>query len=106
MASEVLMGLLRILALFAATTLTAACSSSVQRFDYPYGASSSGYGSYREAPSRLGAPARVVVVARGDTLASIARRHQVSAALIRESNRLATDRLVPGQELVVPLPPR
>lgn len=42
------------------------------------------------------------MVARGDTLSSIARTHNVSVATIRTTNKLTTDRIVVGQRLRIP----
>jgi membrane-bound lytic murein transglycosylase D len=43
-------------------------------------------------------------VARGDTLASIARRHGVALEALRSVNRLQGSRIRAGQDLLVPLP--
>lgn len=54
-------------------------------------------------PSADAAPRLVThVVRRGDTLYSIARANGTSVAAILQASGLASDRLVPGQKLVVP----
>jgi murein DD-endopeptidase MepM/ murein hydrolase activator NlpD len=45
---------------------------------------------------------RTYVVREGDTLTRIARRHGTTIAAITEANRLRSERLRPGQTLVVP----
>lgn len=47
---------------------------------------------------------RTHTVAAGDTLFGIARRYGVSPQRLREANRLESDGVKPGQELVVPAP--
>lgn len=44
----------------------------------------------------------VYVVQSGDTLWSIANRHQVSLEALRRANQLGSDLIVPGQELIIP----
>ena len=53
-----------------------------------------------EEPAAKG-PAPVVIVQRGDTLWSIARRHGISVQAIRSTNRLPS-RLQPGQVIAIP----
>jgi LysM repeat protein len=59
--------------------------------------------STSRAPKQPGTP---YVVARGDTITSIARRFEVSTAAIIAANELTDpDRLAEGQRLVIPPPP-
>jgi len=44
----------------------------------------------------------IVVVARGDTLSAIARRHNVSVDALIRANNLPNDRIREGQRLVIP----
>lgn len=46
--------------------------------------------------------AKRYVIERGDTLSEIAARHRVSAALLRTTNGLQSDRIRVGQELIIP----
>lgn len=55
-----------------------------------------------ESPQRPAA--RVWRVRRGDTLSSIAKNFGISAAELQRQNGLVSQRVRPGQELVVPLP--
>ncbi len=41
-------------------------------------------------------------VVRGDTLYSIARRHATTVGLMKQTNRLRSDRIYPGQVLKLP----
>ena len=45
---------------------------------------------------------RIHQVARGDTLSALARRYGVSVGALVSANNLASDRLRPGQRLVIP----
>ena len=47
----------------------------------------------------------VQVVREGDTLYSIAKQHEVPVAVLFSVNGLVTDKLVPGQQLVIPTRP-
>jgi LysM repeat protein len=55
-------------------------------------------------PPRAGEPL-VHVVVRGETLGVIARRHNVSVAAIRQANGLSSDRILVGQQLLIPRGP-
>ncbi len=60
---------------------------------------------YEAAAPRQPAPARggdSIEVQSGDTLFSIARRHGVSVAALKEANGLSSDAVQPGQRLVIP----
>lgn len=46
--------------------------------------------------------ARSYRVQRGDTLAAIARRHRVTVAALKRANGLRSDRIYPGQRLLIP----
>jgi murein DD-endopeptidase MepM/ murein hydrolase activator NlpD len=67
------------------------------------------------APGGQGAPAvqdadctgeRCHVVKRGDTLAGIARAHNLSVTQLAEANSLSGSALKPGQKLIIPAPNR
>jgi len=45
-------------------------------------------------------------VERGDTLWGLARTYRVRLAELKARNNLVTDRIVPGQELILPDSPR
>lgn len=47
----------------------------------------------------------VVVVRQGDTIYDIAHRHNVTVPMIFTANGLVSDRIVPGQHLLVPVRP-
>ncbi|MGB5703181.1 MAG: LysM peptidoglycan-binding domain-containing protein, partial [Polyangiales bacterium] len=53
------------------------------------------------APTRVQAEARTVVVKHGDALSTIAARHGVTVAQIKEWNGLRGDMIRIGQKLVV-----
>lgn len=65
------------------------------------------YGTFQEAFAAVPAEERLAVamhtVARGETLASLARRYGTSAEAIRLANLMKGRRISPGQTLVVPL---
>ncbi len=67
---------------------------------------SGGPGPWRASPQSAQAGAMplapTVVVAPGDTLASIARRHGVSIGELMRANSLGSERIVAGQRLVIP----
>ncbi len=44
------------------------------------------------------------VISRGDTLSTIAQRHQVSLSILKQFNGLSSDRIRIGQKLRIPLP--
>ncbi|NGX45326.1 MAG: D-gamma-glutamyl-meso-diaminopimelic acid endopeptidase CwlS [Chlamydiae bacterium] len=58
----------------------------------------------KEEPLKeLVAPKQIVhTVATGDSLWKIARKYQISVSALQEKNALKTDRLRPGQELIIP----
>lgn len=64
----------------------------------------------REAPARVAAdPASkpdlgTTVVAKGDTVLKIAKRHNISVAALMSANNLTTLALDPGRKLVLPKP--
>jgi predicted nucleic acid-binding Zn-ribbon protein len=49
-------------------------------------------------------PARILIVKSGDTLFSLAKRYAVGLAELKNTNRLANNRILVGQLLVVPEP--
>ena len=49
-------------------------------------------------------PSHSLIVEAGDTLFSIARLYDVALADLKTLNRLATDRILVGQMLIVPEP--
>lgn len=49
---------------------------------------------------------RTVTVEPGDTLWALARKHRVDLAELKAVNRISSDLIVPGQELVLPDSPR
>jgi len=64
-------------------------------------------GQRRASPAKASArassePGRTVEVMPGDTLTSIAARHKTSVAALKQANQLTSDRIVPGQRLVLP----
>ena len=84
-----------------AALLAGACSSRVERFDYPLA-----YAEDNPNPNRLGMPTKLVTVRPGETLVSIAQRFGITPNAIRNVNGLKTDELVPGQLLAIPQPIR
>src|SRR5256712_692947 len=61
-----------------------------------------------DRPVSTGAPPssslRTVIVRPGDTLWDLARKHRVQLAELMTVNKLASDRIRPGQELILPEP--
>ena len=49
-------------------------------------------------------PPRKITVQPGDTLQELARKHRVDPVELKALNKLTTDRLVPGRELILPAP--
>ena len=45
----------------------------------------------------------VIVVREGETLHAIARRYDLPVWMLERANGLASDHIVPGQQIVVPL---
>lgn len=69
----------------------------------PPGATSKGTPGRTTVASEFAVPVlRTVTVERGDTLWALARKYRVSLAELKALNNLATDLIVPGQELVLP----
>jgi membrane-bound lytic murein transglycosylase D len=56
----------------------------------------------RERMSKHG-PVEVIVVKRGDTLSSLARRHGVTVQALQRVNRLGSARIRAGQKLKLPI---
>jgi LysM repeat protein len=51
-----------------------------------------------------GSPPRKITVQPGDTLQDLARKHRVDPTELKTLNKLTTERLIPGQELLLPDP--
>ena len=68
----------------------------------------SGTGGAFDQPVSTGASTmsspRTIIVKRGDTLGDLARKHRVPLAELMAVNKLASDRIHPGQELILPEP--
>lgn len=69
---------------------------------YVGGGKSSGSTAAREAPAPAAAALPRYRVRAGDTLWSIARRNGTTVARLKSANGLSTERLRPGQTLVIP----
>lgn len=67
-----------------------------------------GTGGALDRPVSTGAPPmpslRTVIVRPGDTLGDLARKHRVRLAELMTVNNLTSDRIRPGQELILPEP--
>lgn len=88
--------------ILAGCTANARFDVSGKPADEPPPTSAAGW-SARKPKSELGGT--VIVVREGDTLSGIASRFGVTVPMLYTANGLLHDRLVPGQELVIPAKP-